>query len=52
MAVMINGVLMMFFGTGTVFGSRAFPTRSDILERVGSYLFIAGVAVWGIAVTD
>jgi hypothetical protein len=51
MSVLINGVLIMFFGTGTVFGSHTIAMRSDILERVGSYLFIAGVAVWGIAIT-
>ena len=51
MNVLINGIVMMFFGTGTVFGSRAFPPRREIWERVGSYMFIAGVAVWGIAFT-
>jgi hypothetical protein len=49
MAGIINGIVMMFFGTGTVFGSRAFPPRREIWERCGFYVLLAGVAIWLIA---
>jgi hypothetical protein len=53
MAILINGTIMVFVGIVLViyasdFSSRS-NTRRNMWERCGGYLFLAGIALWGVA---
>ena len=47
--ILIIGVAMMAAGIAVVFAARRFPARRAVLERCGAYVFLGGIAVWGIA---
>ncbi len=46
MLVLINGVLMTIVGFSIYFSGRVVPPRREIRERYGSYVFMAGTAMW------
>jgi len=48
-AIIIIGTIMMFAGIGAIFSAYLFPARHRVLQRCGTYLFIAGMVMWGIA---
>jgi hypothetical protein len=53
MAVLINGTIMILVGIVLVIYASDFPTRRKtrrkMWERCGGYLFLAGIAMWGMA---
>jgi len=53
MAILINGTIMVLLGIALVIYASDFPSRSrtrrKMWERCGGYLFLAGIALWGVA---